>query len=295
MRAARRRASAPSPGRYLARCRCSSGESAPSNESPPEQSHTVPRIGRNDSDPSRRAPTPARPAPDVPRRPRAPPPPSRSYEAYLDSQITRTDIFYLEDVELARQLVELGYRGSGEVLRRDEFEQRRERAERARRERYSRRPRVLVSAGRDVESSPLLKALAMREEAVLNGKLSTILFVRARTRRGAEVSGHIDFGHRLRTDDLVPLFEGRARLLPRPSDLSYHNWDTQLSSFNHTPTFAVVPDPARGLLFQCKRDRKIIDVDPGAASPGDGSRRIPVETDEALQVVIYDHVTRRRG
>ena len=32
----------------------------------------------------------------------------RSYEDYLDNQITATDIYYLEDVELARSLVELG-------------------------------------------------------------------------------------------------------------------------------------------------------------------------------------------
>ena len=31
------------------------------------------------------------------------------YEEYLDKQITAADIFYLEDVSLARQLVELGY------------------------------------------------------------------------------------------------------------------------------------------------------------------------------------------
>lgn len=31
-----------------------------------------------------------------------------SYEDYLDSQITGTDMYYLEDLELARQLVELG-------------------------------------------------------------------------------------------------------------------------------------------------------------------------------------------
>ena len=47
-----------------------------------------------------------------------------SYEDFLDSQITATDLYYLEDEELARQLVELGYRGSGEVLKREEFEQR---------------------------------------------------------------------------------------------------------------------------------------------------------------------------
>ena len=40
-----------------------------------------------------------------------------SYEDFLDSQITATDLYYLEDEELARQLVELGYRGSGEVLK----------------------------------------------------------------------------------------------------------------------------------------------------------------------------------
>ena len=38
-----------------------------------------------------------------------------TYEDYLDSQITKTDLYYLEDQELARQLVELGYRGSGEA------------------------------------------------------------------------------------------------------------------------------------------------------------------------------------
>ncbi len=30
------------------------------------------------------------------------------YEDYLDKQITPTDLFYLEDLELARQLVDLG-------------------------------------------------------------------------------------------------------------------------------------------------------------------------------------------
>lgn len=31
-----------------------------------------------------------------------------SYEEYLDSHITAEDLYYLEDKELARQLVELG-------------------------------------------------------------------------------------------------------------------------------------------------------------------------------------------
>ena len=42
-----------------------------------------------------------------------------SYEDYLDAQVSETDMYYLEDEELARQLVELGYRGSGDTLKRD--------------------------------------------------------------------------------------------------------------------------------------------------------------------------------
>ena len=33
------------------------------------------------------------------------------------------------------------------------------------------------------------------------------------------------------------VFEGRRRLLPRPTDLSFFNWVTQSSAANHTPTF----------------------------------------------------------
>lgn len=55
-----------------------------------------------------------------------------TYEDFLDSQISAVDLYYLEDEELARQLVELGYRGSGEVIRRDEFEVRKRKKERNR-------------------------------------------------------------------------------------------------------------------------------------------------------------------
>merc|ERR1712216_1111209 len=48
-----------------------------------------------------------------------------------DSQISPMDIYYLEDQDLVRQLVELGYRGSGETLKREEFEARKRAAEEA--------------------------------------------------------------------------------------------------------------------------------------------------------------------
>jgi hypothetical protein len=48
-----------------------------------------------------------------------------SYEEYLDSQILPLDEYFLEDKELARELVQLGYRGGSQAdtISREEFAQ----------------------------------------------------------------------------------------------------------------------------------------------------------------------------
>lgn len=91
--------------------------------------------------------------------------------------------------DLARQLVELGYRGSGETLKREEFEARKRAAEQVRLSKLRAAPKALASANKDLSSSPLLAALAEREEMVRNGKLTTIIFLRDRNAKGQEVSG----------------------------------------------------------------------------------------------------------
>jgi len=85
----------------------------------------------------------------------------------------------------------------------------------------------------------------------------------------------------------------RKKLLPRPTDLSYYNWETQLSTSNSSPHYQVIADSAQGLLFKNKRDRKVINVNP-ALSPGDNTTRLELPSDEYVQIVIYDHTTRRR-
>jgi hypothetical protein len=56
----------------------------------------------------------------------------------------------------------------------------------------------------------------------------------------------------------------------------------------------VIADDESGLLFKNKRDRKVISVDP-RIKPGDNTTRQELQTGEYLQVVLYDHVTRRRS
>ena len=53
------------------------------------------------------------------------------FQSHRTYQVIRY-LHYQQDEELARQLVELGYRGSGEVLKREEFEARKQQAEASR-------------------------------------------------------------------------------------------------------------------------------------------------------------------
>lgn len=83
---------------------------------------------------------------------------SNRYEDYLDSHISKTDLFYLEDIDMARQLVELGYRGNGEILRREEFEDRKRAQAALRMQKTNQKPKQLASEGKNLEGFPVLQA-----------------------------------------------------------------------------------------------------------------------------------------
>lgn len=73
-------------------------------------------------------------------------------------------------------------------------------------------PKLLASAGKELSAYPFLRHLAAREELVRQGKLSVIIFIRDRNTKGQEVSGYIDFGHRLKTENFEPYFERTGSL-----------------------------------------------------------------------------------
>jgi hypothetical protein len=82
--------------------------------------------------------------------------------------------------------------------------------------------------------------LAEREEKVLNGRWLTIIFLRVEIPgKKQEISGYIDYAHRLKTEDFRPIFEGKVKLLPKPTDLSYYNWKTGVCASNDSPNFKV--------------------------------------------------------
>ena len=84
-----------------------------------------------------------------------------TYEDYLDSQLTPTDLGYLGDEEMGRQLVELGYRGMGDTIRREDFDSRK-RLLIERTNQKSSAPKQLASLDHDLSGYPFLQALASR-------------------------------------------------------------------------------------------------------------------------------------
>mmetsp|Transcript_25382 Transcript_25382/g.22419 ORF Transcript_25382/g.22419 Transcript_25382/m.22419 type:complete len:115 (+) Transcript_25382:363-707(+) len=105
----------------------------------------------------------------------------------------------------------------------------------------------------------------------------TIIFIRCKSKKN-EISGYIDLAHRLKTEDFVPYYDGSKNLTPKPTDLSFYNWDTNLCVSNDSPNFKVdASSGMQGLLFRNKRDRKVINVDPNKNKQSDETTtRIPI-------------------
>lgn len=215
-----------------------------------------------------------------------------TYEAYLDSIASWQDMFYLEDQVLARAVVELGYRGTAEFMKRQEFDEKRREYEASKVARDVHEGQ-LASEGLTLQD-PLLKALAEREACNRDGRVTTIIFLRNVNERNQEISGYIDFDQRLKTDAFQDYFTGQARLMPRLNDMAYFNWKTQQARCNNTVNWFVLSESVRGLIFKSRRDRKVVNVDPRVETPGDSSTRTLVSSPNYSQVVLYDHIIRQK-
>ena len=129
-----------------------------------------------------------------------------NFEEYLDEHMSDEDLFYLEDKDLARQLIEVGYHGKSEILTRDQFYKRKEAIAEIRKNKNANQPKALSHTGCQFENSPFLTALAEREELVRNGRMTTIIFIRDNKKNKAEISGYIDLAHRMKTEDFKQYF-----------------------------------------------------------------------------------------
>ncbi|XP_077457346.1 cilia- and flagella-associated protein 299 [Stigmatopora argus] len=211
--------------------------------------------------------------------------PFKNYEEYLDSKVTPIELCFLRSKESARKLVEHGHKGT--VLSRQEFQQRKAAASASATGSRRNRTRTIASSGYDI-CDDFLKALAEREEANRAGKMTSLIFIRDANALGQEVSGYIDYAHKLQTHDFAPYFSGRKKLLPGPLDLCYYNWSTQVSASTCSVNYEILYQHTGGLLFKRKMDGDILNVDP-QCHPGQNAKRNVVQSAVYAHVVILDH------
>ncbi|XP_075218685.1 cilia- and flagella-associated protein 299-like [Lycorma delicatula] len=254
----------------------------------------------------------------------------KTYENYLNHILTPIDYYYLRSIRLTQQVAQLGYRYAGETLTKNAFEKRIAGAQELL---HPCRPQDRISGDLSKIKDPVLMALSLRERQNRIGKLHTIIFIRVLTRLGSEISGYIDYAHRLRSGQWTPIFQGRKILKPNITDLGYYNWRTGYSQCNHSDNYKVLSsrplsivmshinskkhflsnnpthsflrqysfntvhtiilDPVRGLLFQNVWDHLILSVDPNLVTPGPSTSRTRVSSHRYLSVILYDHRVRR--
>ena len=162
-----------------------------------------------------------------------------TYEEYLDTFISDEDMVFLGEEEIARLIVELGYRSSG-TLSREKFLQ--TKAELSAARNISSKQEVDMEDGDSEKgdsssTSGLLEAIRERFPQHLDNSLSTILFLSvspedglevnhptdSRERDNVQLSGFIDLGSRMRRENFLPYLTGQKALRPRLGDLSFAN------------------------------------------------------------------------
>lgn len=224
-----------------------------------------------------------------------------SYEAYLDSFINKTDLEFLDSIDVARQLVELGINVKTQVLSRDEFNQKKEQLQQLKRQRLAEKKIVVVykevNNNEFMNADPFLRAIAEREEAIRNDMMATIVFMRLTIRNSkntiVEVSGYIDLSDRLNNENFVPYYEGKKLLRPKKTDLSFFNWNTGACVFNDSRMFKNEPDvEKKSLGFKNKRDRRVIWVDNIQETDGQSVKRIEVRSVNPVykQIIFFDQL-----
>lgn len=184
----------------------------------------------------------------------------KTYAEFLDRFVTKEDLIYLEDEELARDVKELYDVNKREIRCKADFDRKKRELDALNREEDT-KERPLFSLNMNYKKGSFLDYLQEREGEVRNGRKSTIIFIRFKDKKGKETSAYIDYRERLKNDDMDGVFKEGKPLVPKPTDLSYFNWTLQKVTSNDSTFFRVDAGPKERLSFKNNTDRKIINVD----------------------------------
>lgn len=211
----------------------------------------------------------------------------KDYYDYLDSLITNSDMYYLQDKKVIRNIIELGFHVPG-TLDKKTFEKRVQNIKKA----IERRNKMLVTSAWTNPTDSLLTELAARERSNRLGVVNTIIFL-----KNKEKSAYIDYKCRLDLEDWYLYFNGSKKLFPKKTDLSYYNWRTRLTIVNDSPNYKPVVEKKSGFAFKNLHDSTVVTVD-NNSEPDPGTTRTKIRSALYGYAVLFDHevqLTSRSG
>ena len=202
----------------------------------------------------------------------------RTYAEYLDKYVTKEDLMYLEDEELARKIKELYNTQKGEIRNEADFNRKKKEIFDEKNIEENEKEQLQFSQDMHYAKGSFLELLQERENDVRNGIKFTIIFIRYKDKKGRETSAYIDYRERLKEDEMEAVFKEGVPLIPKSTDLSYYNWNIQRINSLDSTFFRVDAGPKERLCFKNNTDRKVINVDLEyiESHPGLYVKRIPV-------------------
>ena len=203
----------------------------------------------------------------------------KNYEDYLDSLIIEEDQRYLQDIEIARQIVKLGYRfrvkenillfskifyllrSSGKTLSYDEFWQMKEELAISQGYGFGRRKSKIESNEDEIESeraetaveietssthSAVTTFIQERYRHIVDNTINSVLFIIKKHDNGVEVSGHIDLNQRFADDpNFQKYLKGSRQINPQPGDLTYHHWTKGKTLLSNSDNWEILTESGK--------------------------------------------------
>lgn len=210
-----------------------------------------------------------------------------SYDKYLDSLLTNTDIFHLEDMQLCRELLMANVLPNRRNIPSLKTFQKEKASVNEGTLQASQAVQIHELQTCDKLNGELINELIRRKLSVQQKTLIVIIFIRAENDKGQEVSGYIDFAERLGNDDIMDILTRKKKLTPSTNDLSYYNWSTMTCVQNSSSGVMTITDKSPNLMFQCKHDSHIFNIN---TQKQKNPTRMKLQYDYSIQAVLYEHI-----
>ncbi|CXI36465.1 conserved protein, unknown function [Plasmodium berghei] len=170
-----------------------------------------------------------------------------SYEEYIKTKITPTDLFYIEDEELIFELFSLGIKSRG-ILSYEDFHSTYKKGNKNEKKAIEEGNKESITYDINLLHSNVKDFFYMIDYHLhfcRKKKISTILFIRYLNKQKYEISSYIDINN----TKIQEKINKKKYIYASKKDLSYYNWHNNYICTNDSENFKVVINKKIGFIF----------------------------------------------